>query len=154
MALCMSCTVKYKSITGLLVVVIFFLYLLLCLQFCRFVTNFMSLLPLTRGKLREDELSNLNQLIDSNCRSSNNDNSKNDCNSPTFVLVFPEGTRSPDGRMKSFKTGVSYLSMRLNLPVVPVYIHGTSKALPKGKPFSLNECFEGPGTDSSIYYND
>ena len=99
--------------------------------FGRFVTTFMSLIPLTRGKLREDELSQLHSLIN---RSSS---LESESQQPVMIVMFPEGTRSHDGRLKSFKTGVSYLSARLNLPVVPIYIHGTNKALPKGKTFPL-----------------
>ena len=51
------------------------------------------------------------------------------------LLVFPEGTRSPSGRLQPFKTGVGLLSVELDLPVVPVHIAGTREALPKNGRF-------------------
>jgi len=51
------------------------------------------------------------------------------------VLIFPEGTRSPDGSLSDFKKSFALLSCALNIPVVPVIIDGTIDALPKGKLF-------------------
>jgi 1-acyl-sn-glycerol-3-phosphate acyltransferase len=47
------------------------------------------------------------------------------------VLFFPEGTRSPDGAMRQFKNGAFELSMQHGVPLIPVAVHGTSRALPK-----------------------
>lgn len=49
------------------------------------------------------------------------------------ILMFPEGTRSVDGRLYPFKPGFGFIASRLALPIVPVYIHGASEALPKGR---------------------
>jgi 1-acyl-sn-glycerol-3-phosphate acyltransferase len=48
------------------------------------------------------------------------------------VLIFPEGTRSPDGRLQPFKTGAIMLAIKAGVPVVPVGLNGTHQALPKG----------------------
>jgi len=40
------------------------------------------------------------------------------------VLVFPEGRRTPDGKLSAFRAGIGLLAKRLNLPVVPVRIDG------------------------------
>lgn len=48
------------------------------------------------------------------------------------VLIFPEGTRSPDGRLHPFKTGAIMLAIKAGVPVVPVGFNGTHQALPKG----------------------
>jgi long-chain acyl-CoA synthetase len=40
------------------------------------------------------------------------------------VLVFPEGRRTPDGGLSPFRSGVGMLASRLNVPVVPMRIHG------------------------------
>jgi len=50
----------------------------------------------------------------------------------TSVLIFPEGTRSPDGHLQPFKTGAIMLAIKAGVPVVPVGFNGTHQALPKG----------------------
>ena len=40
------------------------------------------------------------------------------------VLVFPEGRRTPDGNLSPFRSGIGLLASRLNVPVVPMRIHG------------------------------
>ncbi|CAM8630164.1 PlsC 1-acyl-sn-glycerol-3-phosphate acyltransferase [Acidimicrobiia bacterium] len=49
------------------------------------------------------------------------------------MLIFPEGGRSPDGWGQQFRGGAAYLSLRCNVPVVPVHLEGTGKVLRKGK---------------------
>ncbi|WP_346015956.1 lysophospholipid acyltransferase family protein [Couchioplanes caeruleus] len=49
--------------------------------------------------------------------------------------IFPEGTRSPDGRLYRGKTGVTRLALMTGAPVVPVGVLGTDKAQPIGAPF-------------------
>jgi 1-acyl-sn-glycerol-3-phosphate acyltransferase len=46
--------------------------------------------------------------------------------------IYPEGTRSPDGRLYKFRTGVARLAMRSGAPVVPVGIVGTRQVQPPG----------------------
>jgi 1-acyl-sn-glycerol-3-phosphate acyltransferase len=48
------------------------------------------------------------------------------------LLVFPEGTRSLDGRLGEAKPGVGMLAVTSGAPVVPAYVSGTLEALPKG----------------------
>jgi 1-acyl-sn-glycerol-3-phosphate acyltransferase len=48
------------------------------------------------------------------------------------LLLFPEGTRSPDGAVQPFKPGVGRLVGELGLPVVPVALVGTHACLPRG----------------------
>lgn len=47
--------------------------------------------------------------------------------------IFPEGTRSPDGRMYKFRTGVARLALRSGAPVVPVGLVGTRDVQPPGE---------------------
>ncbi|MDR7275300.1 lysophospholipid acyltransferase family protein [Catenuloplanes atrovinosus] len=47
------------------------------------------------------------------------------------VLIFPEGRRSADGRLQRFKDGAFELSVRHGVPVYPIAVHGTGRALPK-----------------------
>ncbi len=48
------------------------------------------------------------------------------------VVIFPEGTRSPDGRLQDFKGGGFVLALKSGCPVVPIAVCGTHKILPKG----------------------
>jgi 1-acyl-sn-glycerol-3-phosphate acyltransferase len=47
------------------------------------------------------------------------------------IMMFPEGTRSPTGRLRAFKQGAFELALRTRRPVQPIVIQGTSEALPK-----------------------
>ena len=49
------------------------------------------------------------------------------------VLLFPEGSRTEDGRLKPLEAGVAYLSVKTGVPVLPVYVKGSFEAWPKGK---------------------
>ncbi len=53
--------------------------------------------------------------------------------SGTSVLIFPEGTRSPDGTLRPFKAGIITLAIKAGVPVVPVAFIGTYQVLPKGR---------------------
>jgi long-chain acyl-CoA synthetase len=48
------------------------------------------------------------------------------------LLIFPEGTRSRDGRMQPFFPTAGYLALQCNVDVLPVYLAGTHEALPPG----------------------
>ncbi len=47
------------------------------------------------------------------------------------VVIFPEGTRSPDGRLRPFKVGAFQLALECGVPIVPILLRGTANALPK-----------------------
>jgi 1-acyl-sn-glycerol-3-phosphate acyltransferase len=47
------------------------------------------------------------------------------------LMIFPEGTRSSDGRLQAFKEGAFRLAMDAKVPVVPVALSGTYETLPK-----------------------
>lgn len=47
------------------------------------------------------------------------------------LMIFPEGTRSPDGRLKPFKHGAFTLAKTAAVPILPIVIQGTADALPK-----------------------
>jgi 1-acyl-sn-glycerol-3-phosphate acyltransferase len=47
--------------------------------------------------------------------------------------IYPEGTRSPDGRLYRGRPGVGWLALRSGLPVIPVALAGTRQVLPPGR---------------------
>ncbi|TDU86799.1 1-acyl-sn-glycerol-3-phosphate acyltransferase [Kribbella voronezhensis] len=49
------------------------------------------------------------------------------------VVVFPEGTRSPDGWMERFRMGAAYIAVEHGVPVIPVGIKGSFAAMPRGR---------------------
>ncbi|MBI4471449.1 MAG: AMP-binding protein, partial [Acidobacteria bacterium] len=55
------------------------------------------------------------------------------------LLVFPEGTRSIDGRIAEFKKGAAILACELGVPIVPVGIRGTFEAWPRGGGFRFHQ---------------
>jgi len=77
------------------------------------------------------------------------------------VLIFPEGTRSPDGRLQKAQPGIGMIALKTSAPIVPVGILGSYQAWPSdkvtlrrspikliiGKPLSLFEQWEGSGRE-------
>lgn len=78
--------------------------------------NLTNLVPISRtGSLRQS-LRRAGALVDEG----------------NVVLIFPEGTRSPDGAIHEFKPAVGHLALQHRIDVLPVWLGGTHKALPKG----------------------
>src|SRR3990172_4909473 len=51
-----------------------------------------------------------------------------------ILAVFPEGTRSPDGRLQVAKDGVTVLALRSGVTVVPIGVGDSDRLWPKGRP--------------------
>jgi 1-acyl-sn-glycerol-3-phosphate acyltransferase len=49
------------------------------------------------------------------------------------LLVFPEGTRGPEGTLRDAKPGAALLAMHSGVPVVPAYVSGSGRAWPRGR---------------------
>jgi 1-acyl-sn-glycerol-3-phosphate acyltransferase len=64
------------------------------------------------------------------------------------LLVFPEGTRGAEGRLGRARAGTGMLAALSRAPVVPVYVQGTGRALPKGavvpRPVRVTVTFGAP----------
>lgn len=48
------------------------------------------------------------------------------------LLIFPEGTRSRDGRLLPFRPGPFAMAIEAGAPIVPITVHGTRELMPKG----------------------
>jgi long-chain acyl-CoA synthetase len=78
--------------------------------------NLTNLVPISRtGSLRQS-LRRAGSLLDAG----------------EVVLMFPEGTRTPDGAIHEFKPAIGHIVLQHNIDVLPVWIGGTHAALPKG----------------------
>jgi 1-acyl-sn-glycerol-3-phosphate acyltransferase len=49
------------------------------------------------------------------------------------LLIYPEGTRSRDGRVARLRSGAALLATQHDLPIVPIYVSGTRAAMPRGR---------------------
>ena len=54
------------------------------------------------------------------------------------LLIFPEGTRTIDGRLGPFKKGAAILAYELGVPIVPIGIRGTFEAWPRAGGFRFH----------------
>jgi 1-acyl-sn-glycerol-3-phosphate acyltransferase len=62
---------------------------------------------------------------------------KRPCEPNSSLIIFPEGTRSRDGRLLPFKKGAFVSAIQLGFPVVPVVCKGTAEVMPSGKYLSI-----------------
>ncbi|MNT68943.1 hypothetical protein D3C72_2072130 [compost metagenome] len=53
-----------------------------------------------------------------------------------WLIIFPEGTRSRDGKVQEFKRGVSIFSERTHTPLLFTYLEGNMDLWPKGRIFA------------------
>lgn len=74
--------------------------------------------PVSRGHQREDAIRSVEAAKDALAHGLN-------------IMIFPEGTRSPDGKLLPFKKGAFFLAAETGAPIVPVVIYGTSAMMPK-----------------------
>lgn len=87
-------------------------------KFASFISSlFIGAIPIERKRISKLSMKNALKAI----KSGNN------------LLIFPEGSRSPDGLSQPHKPGAAYIAIRTESPVVPIYIDGTGQVLPKGK---------------------
>ena len=55
------------------------------------------------------------------------------------VVIFPEGTRSPDGKIRRFHKGAFYMASTHGVPVIPAVMYGNRRILPKNDGFNMME---------------
>jgi 1-acyl-sn-glycerol-3-phosphate acyltransferase len=75
------------------------------------------------------------------------------------IVIFPEGTRSRDGRLREFKKGAFVLAIATGLPIVPVCCRGTRRLMPRGSrltvvPGDVEIVIERPIETAGLAYDD
>jgi 1-acyl-sn-glycerol-3-phosphate acyltransferase len=75
------------------------------------------------------------------------------------IVIFPEGTRSRDGRLREFKKGAFALAIASGLPIVPVCCRGTRRLMPRGSqlavvPGTVDVFIEPPIPTAGLGYDD
>jgi long-chain acyl-CoA synthetase len=69
-----------------------------------------------------------------------------------ILMLFPEGERSIDGRVKQFKKGAAILSQHLDTPIVPVAIQGVFEIWPRNRPIDWSRLFPWSGHRARIRF--
>ena len=94
-----------------------------------FALNIMGIIPLDREvkSTRKHPLASINEALDRG----------------EIVIVFPEGSRGAPEQLGDFKAGIAHIAKKNpEAPLVPIYMHGLGKVLPKGEallvPFFLD----------------
>lgn len=85
------------------------------------VSLFLNTFPFSRTGGAQAQLHNSSQLLKAGWN----------------LVLFPEGSRSADGRMQEFKPGVGYLAKETGTPVVPMHIRGAFQVMPRGQKLPL-----------------
>jgi len=91
-----------------------------------FFENFTNLAPMPRGSSLRQALRQAGDLLE---------------NGET-VLIFPEGTRSTDGQVHEFKSAVGHLALHHKVDILPIWLGGTHRSLPKGATVPRNRDVE------------
>jgi len=108
-------------------------------RLARWILINISAIPISRERLDLSTLRRLQQL----------------CADGQQIVIFPEGTRTPDGALHAAHAGVGLLADALKVDIVPVYLHGTYEAFPRHsawpRPKQVVACF-GPSLPIAAYH--
>lgn len=105
-----------------------------------FLTKLLRVIPVDRDQMDKNTLRKIYQLLRSN----------------EILLLFPEGTRSYDGELMEPKLGIGMIAYNTQVPVIPVYVHGSYNILSRNSKFiHLKPCsvFYGSPVDLEPYYH-
>ena len=72
--------------------------------------------PVSRGNSREEAIQSVAVAAEA-------------LRSGLHITIFPEGTRSPDGKLLPFRKGAFFLAVESGAPIVPVVLHGTARMM-------------------------
>jgi long-chain acyl-CoA synthetase len=90
-----------------------------------YMENFTNLVPIDRsGNLRQS-LRFVREYLDGGYN----------------ALIFPEGTRSTTGEITEFKPVIGYLALTCKIGILPIYVHGSFEAFPKGMTIPARKSF-------------
>ena len=105
-----------------------------------FLRNLFRTIPIDREQMDRTTLKTIYRLLQSN----------------EVLLMFPEGTRSFDGRLQEAKMGIGMIAYNARVPIIPVYINGSHEILPRNanrvhlKPCSV---YFGPPVNLEPFYS-
>jgi 1-acyl-sn-glycerol-3-phosphate acyltransferase len=105
-----------------------------------FLRNLLRALPIDRERMDRNTLREIYNLLKTN----------------ELVLMFPEGTRTFDGKLNQAKMGIGMIAYNTKVPVIPVYIHGSYTILSrKAKSIRFKNCsvYYGPPVDLNAFYS-
>jgi 1-acyl-sn-glycerol-3-phosphate acyltransferase len=85
------------------------------------VSLFLNTFPFSRSGGAQEQLHSSSELLKSGWN----------------LVLYPEGSRSPDGRIQEFKPGVGFLAKETGTPVVPMHIRGAYQVMPRGQKLPL-----------------
>lgn len=104
-----------------------------------FLKNLFRVIPIDREQMDRSTLKTIYSYLRSN----------------EILLMFPEGTRSFDGRLQEAKIGIGMIAYNTQVPIIPVYISGSHKILPRdAKRVHLKQCsvYFGPPVSLDEFY--
>lgn len=105
-----------------------------------FLRNLLRALPVDRERMDRNTLREIYNLLKTN----------------ELVLMFPEGTRTYDGKLNKAKLGIGMIAYNTQVPVIPVYIDGSYTILPRtANSIRFKNCsvYYGPPVDLNAFYS-
>ena len=104
-----------------------------------FLRNLLRALPIDRERMDRNTLRETYNLLKAN----------------ELLLMFPEGTRTYDGKLKQAKMGVGMIAYNTKVPVIPVYVDGSYSIWSRtAKSIHFKKCsvYYGPPVDLQAFY--
>ncbi len=106
-----------------------------------FLRNLFRTIPIDREQMERATLRTIYRLLNAN----------------EILLMFPEGTRSFDGKLQEAKIGIGMIAYNTQVPVIPVYVNGSHEILPRNaKRVYFKRCsvYFGPPVELNQFYRE